>query len=640
MSGDRMPVLSLNDWQDFSEEEIHSAALAELERAHDELQRIARIHTELVEQIAAAVKSPSDVAKERDEAYARRIANAKDRHKAGKLGLLEYFRIRIWIATKSRKADAPISPVASLAALDLRTLTSEFLGYGPVKSNTAKSQYLRASIWALALEPSRRNDREFLDSCRKLAVAKGNISEVLDYTHKLEALKTVKSHRAIRQVEGRLREISGWVPRIPGPVAPVNPVDPTTVLHLVKESRPYHSNGFTSRSHSNFRSELAAGLNPVVLTELGFPRSDGEVIFPEVETIDGIPHHRLDFGPNYVPAAIDQWLEDFAWAAYQKVKEIRPAVIHVGSGRRGYETALVGLALKNKTGLPLVYEVRSFFEGTWTGETAVEDKSEIFARRMAVEEMCMRKADHVLTIGEAMKAEIISRGIPADKVSVVPNGVDLEKFDPLVDVSDLRATYGINGFTFGYVSNMDHHREAQETLIDVAKILKGRGRQFQCVLVGSGRRLGFLQEYAAKCGVSDSVIFTGSVDHNQVSGHYALIDAFVVPRIHERASKFVTPLKPYEAMAMRRPVIGSDLPALREILAPPTRGLIYEPGNLEKLADAIEFLAESPAECARLSETACAWLKATRQWSMNGPIYADVFENVQRRVENQEVGSE
>ncbi len=635
---DSLPLTGIAGWQDYSDSLVLVSALAELDRVHAELASITGKHTDLLEQVKAAVRTPRELRKLRRDAYDLRVSKAKERYAANLIDLLQYLRIRFWIATKGRKADAPLRPGAALARLDLRPVSSEFLGYGPLRANTSKSEYLLATVWAKAMEPSRRNNREFLELCRRLAVNKGNLSEVLDYTHKLEALKKEKNPRAIRQVEGRLHEISGWIPRIPGPVTIVEPVDAKTILHLVKESRPYHSNGFTSRSHSNFVSELSVGLKPVILTELGFPRVDGVEDFPEKEDIDGIEHHRLDLGPDYKPVAIDQWLEDFAWAAYQKVKEIRPAVLHASSGRRGYETALVGLALKEKTKLPLVYEVRSFFEGTWTGETAVEEQSEIFVRRMAVEELCMRQADHVLTIGEAMKDEIVSRGIPSEKVTVVPNGVDIGKFDPNIDASELRAAYGIKGFTFGYVSNMDHQRESQETLIEAAKVLKTRGRDFQCVLVGSGRRYQLLQDLALKSGVGDSVIFTGSVDHSEISGHYALIDAFVVPRIRERASKYVTPLKPYEAMAMRRPVIASDLPALREILAPPARGLVYEAGDAEALADLIELLADAPSERERLAASGIAWLRANRQWAMNGPIYEEVFASVQYTPGPQKVG--
>ena len=85
-----------------------------------------------------------------------------------------------------------------------------------------------------------------------------------------------------------------------------------------------------------------------------------------MEVYDGIEHRRLDTGVDYSAVPADRWQEDFAWLAWQQVRQLRPDVIHVSSGRRGFETALVALALKEKTGIPVVYEVRSFFEANWT----------------------------------------------------------------------------------------------------------------------------------------------------------------------------------------------------------------------------------------------------------------------------------
>ncbi|OFI39659.1 hypothetical protein BIU82_00930 [Arthrobacter sp. SW1] len=625
-------------WQDYSDKELLAAALAELTAVQAELARVSKDYEDLAKRVEAVARTPEEIRSARAEAHRQRIAGARKRRLEGKLGLTAYLRVRLWIAVKGRRADAEAIRKGTFADFRAEPVRSEFLGDKPLGLKATDAGYLRATVWAQALEPMRGQDRKFLELCRRLAVSRGNISEVLAYTYKIDRLQKTKNPKAIRQVEGRLREISGWVPRIPGPRVTIEPAAPGVILHLVKESRPYHSNGFTSRSHNNFLAEADAGLTPVVVTEPGFPRNDGVTDFPSVETVDGIEHHRLDFGADYKPAALDQLLEDFAWLAFRKAIEIRPAVIHASSGRRGYETALVGLALKEKTGLPLVYEVRSFFEGTWTGETAMEEKSEIFARRMAVELMCMQAADHVLTIGEAMKAELIGRGIPEEKISVVPNGVDLAKFDPAADPRDLREAHGIGGFTFGYVSNMDHPRESQETLIDAAHELKARGRDFTCVLVGSGARRDYLEEYARRRGVDDMVVFTGSVDHSLVSNYYAMIDAFVVPRIRERASTYVTPLKPYEAMAMKKPVIGSDLPALREILEPPLRGLVFEPGDVSGLCDRIEELADDPGERERLGVAGWNWLVSNRQWAMNGAVYADVFANVRRAAELQEAG--
>ena len=625
-SGNIAPDLAA--WQDYGDSEMLEEALAELLKTHEELARVVRAHNTLVELIQSTNRTPDQRKKDTVAARLKRVESARFRRQSGKIGLLQYLRIRIWIATKSRGLDTHDDSWAAVVNASVK-IDSDFLGDKPIRTRLRKREYLAATVWSRSLMAKHFGNANFIQLCRDLAVKRGNISEVLSLTHQIFKIRPNDGGRGVRQVEGRLKEISGWIPNIPGPRERIEPSNPNTIVHLVKESRPFLSNGFTSRSHRNFQSELAAGLNPIVVTELGFPRNEVGADFDLTEVLDGIEHHRLDLGPDYRAESVAQWLQDFAWLAFKKIKEIRPAVIHVSSGRRGFETALVGLALQEKTGLPLVYEVRSFFEGTWTGEVAVETQGETFARRMAIEKMCMERADFVLTIGESMRDEIVSRGIPADKVAIVPNGVDLESFVPLSDATALRDHFGIRGVTFGYVSNMDHFRESQETLIEATKVLQDRGYSYQCVLVGSGSRLDYLKNYAVKLGVSDQVIFTGSVDHKEIPGHYAMIDIFVVPRIEERASRYVTPLKPFEAMAMKKPIIVSDLPALTEIVDPPLRGLTFPVGDADRLADKIHELAMDKDIRTRLGLAGRRWIERERQWSMNGRVYRDVFNRLQ-----------
>lgn len=476
-------------------------------------------------------------------------------------------------------------------------------------------------------------DAAFLKLSRSIDTKRGDISAALVKSNDLMRLRQA-SPVSVGILEGRVRELSGWVPRISGPDAPIVPASENTVVHLVKESAPYLSNGFCSRSHYNFKSELAAGLKPIVLTEPGFPWNLDVGAGARPEAIhDGIGHYHFDLGdvePAELP--VDQMLEIWAELAYRKVQIIRPAVIHASSGRRGYETALVGLALKRKTGLPFVYEVRSFFEANWTGENEREGTGEIYEKRMAVELLCMQEADRVLTIGEAMRDDLVQRGIPAEKVDIIPNGVDTAIFQPQVRDEQLSASLGLSGVpTFGYVSNMDHYRESQETLVRAAAVLRDRGSDLHCLLVGDGPRRETIAELAEELGVADRVHLLGRVQHEQIPAYYSLIDLFVVPRIPERAATYVTPLKPFEAMATGRPVIVSDLPALREIVDEPHRGLTFRPGDEVALADVLERLQHDPEEARRLAEAGMSWVRAERHWGANGQRYKEAFAKVARQ---------
>lgn len=476
-----------------------------------------------------------------------------------------------------------------------------------------------------------QNDADYLKVRRAVLGKRGELSQALLTSHRLIRLRQA-APESVALLEGRVRELSGRVPRLQGPRRLVEPASPRRIVHLVKESRPYLSNGFTSRSHYNFLAEKAAGLDPVVITEPGFPRSANEERPPKEMRLDGIGHYHLDLGDVEVTALpVDRYLQLFADMAYERVSKIRPAAIHVSSGRRGYETALVALAIKDKTGLPVVYEVRSFFESNWTGEVQYEAQGEIYEARRTIELDCMRRADLVLTIGQAMKDEIVSRGIPAEKVGLVPNGVDVERFNPRPRDEELAEKLGIgHAPTFGYVSNMDHYRESQETLVWAAAHLSAAGRPEHCVLVGDGPRRAQLERLAASLGVADRVHFTGRVDHGAITAYYSLIDVFVIPRTRERAATYVTPLKPFEAMAMGLPMVVSDLPALTEIAPAPERGWSFPADRADDLAQVLRTVFDDDRERRGRARAGLEWVRAERQWSHNGPRYREHFEHAIR----------
>ena len=308
--------------------------------------------------------------------------------------------------------------------------------------------------------------------------------------HRLHMLDDTPERRwSERMLLGRIVETSdGWLPRIPGGPRPIDP-EPGVILHLLKESAPELTNGFTMRSRYNLLAQRDAGMHPVVVTSLGFPRLLRVTDFPALRVLDGIPHHRLDLGEAYdLERPFDQLLEDQAWLTARLARTVRPELIHVSSGHRGYETALVGLALREHLRRPVVYEVRSFFEATWSADERWNEQGEQYRRRHATETRAMQAADAIITIAESMRDDIIARGVPADRVTVIPNGVDAETFAPLPPDPALRHRYGMDGrFVFGYVSNLDHPRENQELLVEATARLLARGRKVGCLIVGDGR---------------------------------------------------------------------------------------------------------------------------------------------------------
>ena len=434
-------------------------------------------------------------------------------------------------------------------------------------------------------------------------------------------------------IDGRLTELDpAWLPPLPGSPERLEPANPRRVLHILKSSAPERWSGFTIRTMHNLHAQQAAGLEPVVVTEIGWPRVAGVTDVAPVVEVEGIVHHRLDRGPGYDPSRVpnDRRTTDTTEALLPLVRELRPAILHAHSGYRGGEHALMALALRERLGIPVVYEVRGLFEAVWSSDPDRADGAELFALRLAQETRILHEVDGVLAISEALADDMVGRGIPREKIGILPNGIDPDALVRPERDARLRAQLGLEGrFVVGYLGNLDHWREGIDVLIAAVARLREQGRRdVSLLVVGDGTRRHELEGEAHRRGLSDVCTFTGRVPHDTVPQYYAQMDLFANTRVEERAARYITPLKPYEAMALGVPVLVSDLPALREIVDPPNRGAVAPPGDADGLAAAIARLADDPAERARIADAGRAWVRTERTWRANGDRYRAAYERI------------
>ena len=402
--------------------------------------------------------------------------------------------------------------------------------------------------------------------------------------------------------------------------------DKGRVLHIVTDALPSTSAGYTVRTQEIALAQRAAGLDPHVATRIGFPVTAGSVDGRATVTVDGVPYHRLL--PWVMPGRMDALYETHLQHAARLTAQLRPAVLHAASN---YANAVIALALRDATRLPVVYEVRGFWEDTWLSRHAgTRDLklSDRYRLTRALETHCMKSADLVVTLGEAMRDEILERGVDPDKVIIVPNGVSEEFLRPLPDDQEqLKASLGIKPgeHVVGLVSSLVAH-EGIGTLLEAVKILGDRGIPTRALIVGDGPERPALQRQAAALGID--AIFPGRVPMSQVRAYHAVLDAFVVPRTPDRVCQLVTPLKPVEAMASGLPVVVSGVRALSEIVNDKVTGLVSAPLDPTALADALSGLLDSPELRAELGANAREWVARDRTWAHNAARYREAYERL------------
>lgn len=431
-----------------------------------------------------------------------------------------------------------------------------------------------------------------------------------------------------RALTAELTELEpDWIPTIGVGQLKAHVTGRLTICHLHKTAYPFENSGGSIRCLNTLTSQRQIGLDPYVITPPGYPASDGvEGVVPH-EHVEGIEHFRI--GPAASGVRTLSPLARTRYGAIQSaliVQRRGASLVHAASGVRGYELALQGLALREAFDIPVIYEVRSFHEHTWAPAEPRIFELERTQRRIAKENRCMALADHVITISESMRRILIERGVAPDKLDVVPNAIDVARFEAPTTAVDLPPLRGA-GLVLGYISNMSR-REGHRDLIEALARLRAGGLDARCLLVGDGPERGHLERQAEELGLGEVVVFTGEVDHHQINGYYAAIDIFVIPRRPDYAADWVTPLKPYEAMALGRPLVVTDLPALHEVVGDGERGRIARAADSESLAEQIGALARDSDGRRAMAQRARDWVFEHRTWAANARRYADIYERV------------
>ncbi|MCA2215147.1 glycosyltransferase family 4 protein [Jidongwangia harbinensis] len=435
---------------------------------------------------------------------------------------------------------------------------------------------------------------------------------------------TELDHRVRTTLRGEIAVLSGeFVPAVPSgtPEAPV----PGRVLHLVGKSLPRVQAGYTLRTHYIATAQRDAGLDPHVVTRMGFTEGAG------TEVVDGIAYHRVA-GPDYDTVPHDAWLAAHVTGVAALVRELRPAVLHAASD---YTNALTAVAIGRAYGIPVVYESRGFWEETWLSRSEQRygwdlarlaerhGLPDLYLGRREIEDRMRRQADRVVTLAEVMADRIVAGGVPRDRIEVVPNAVDVDAFPVLRRNADLAGRLGLAPGTvvLGYISSLAEY-EGIDTLVAAYARVKATAPATALLIVGDGAVRADLE--AAARDLPD-VHFTGQVPHHAVLDYYSLIDIFVVPRRPVEVCHLVTPLKPFEAFATGRTVVLSDVRALASIAAESGAAELFRAGDVESLAGVLRDLIADPDRRRRLADAGAAWVRAERTWAANARIYQRVY---------------
>lgn len=381
------------------------------------------------------------------------------------------------------------------------------------------------------------------------------------------------------------------------------------ILHVLDHSIPLHS-GYTFRTRAILREQRRLGWETFHLTS---PKQVGCSV-PE-ETVDGLHFFRTVAPPP--PRRTPGWDE---WRLMQQLegrltevaRQIRPDLIHAHSP---VLNAAPALKAGRRLGIPVVYEVRAFWEDAAVDHGSTTEGSLRYRLTQAYETRALRRAAHVFTICEGLRGDIVARGIPAHDVTVIPNAVDIESFEPGGQPDEaLKAGLGLAGATVvGFIGSF-YAYEGLDLLLDALPRLLQRRPEVRVLLVGGGPQDAALKAQAARLGLADRVVFTGRVPHAEVQTYYDLVDVLAYPRHAMRLTELVTPLKPLEAMAQGRLLVASDVGGHRELIRDRETGRLFPAGNAGALADTLDDLLGERGQWPRLRAAGRRFVETERTW--------------------------
>jgi PEP-CTERM/exosortase A-associated glycosyltransferase len=396
------------------------------------------------------------------------------------------------------------------------------------------------------------------------------------------------------------------------------------ILHILDHSVPLHS-GYSFRTLSILKEQRALGWETVQLTT---PRHTlpGSL----EEEVDGFKFYRCRparrlFGRLPVVAE-----GAFIAATAQRLEEVarveRPDILHAHSP---VLNALAALWVGRKLGLPTVYEVRAFWEDAAVDLGTATPGGLRYRSTRAVETFALRQSDAVTTICEGLRSDMLSRGIAAKKITVIPNAVDHTEF-AFSRASDagLRRRLDLDGKTvLGFIGSF-YAYEGLDLLVRALPRLRSARPDLAVLLVGGGPMEQSIKALAEELAVEDLIRFVGRVPHNEVQGYYGLVDLFVYPRHSQRLTELVTPLKPLEAMARGGIVLASDVGGHRELVRDRETGFFFAADDVEALAKTTLDLLARSAEWPGIRAAARHFVESERTWRGSVARYAEIYDRV------------
>jgi len=397
----------------------------------------------------------------------------------------------------------------------------------------------------------------------------------------------------------------------------------TRILHILDHSLPLQS-GYTFRTRAIMKAQEALGHAVCGVTGM---RQEAAPTGDDPEVHDGLAFHRTP-GTVSGPPGLREWREIGAFA--RRIGSVarmwQPDVLHAHSPALG---GLAALRAGRKLGLPVVYEIRAFWEDAAAGNGTGSEGSLRYRLTRALEDRVLQGADAIVTICQGLRNDLIGRGNAPERITIMPNGVDLALFgQPLVRDVAFAQSLGLgSGPVIGFLGSFYPYEGLDDLIAAMPTILAARA-DARLLLVGGGPAEADLRAQAAASSAAAAIYFAGRVPHHEVGRYYALVDVVCYPRKAMRLTDLVTPLKPLEAMAQGKLVAASAVGGHRELIEDGVTGTLFPANDPAGLAAVMAALLADTGQWDERRSVARAHVGRAHDWAVNVQRYDPVYQTL------------
>ncbi len=398
------------------------------------------------------------------------------------------------------------------------------------------------------------------------------------------------------------------------------------ILHILDHSIPLHS-GYTFRTRAILEQQRKLGWETFHVTSAKHVGARAAI-----ETVDGLTFYRSTPPEGLFSKlpVLNQWaiVQSLEKRLDEIIPQINPDILHAHSPALN---GLAALKMSKRYAIPLIYECRAFWEDAAVDHGTTQEGSLRYRITKALETHVFKHADAVTTICEGLRKDIISRGVDADKITVIPNAVDIDKFifgeksDPeLVQQLNL-----VGNTVLGFIGSFYAYEGLLLLLDALPEIIKIQPN-VRLILVGGGPQQQAISGKIVALDLQNHVILTGRVPHDQVQRYYNLVDIFVYPRLSMRLTDLVTPLKPLEAMAQGRLLVASDVGGHHELVRDRETGYLFKAGDQASLAQTVLYALADQSRWNEIRHAGRHYVEAERNWQRSVANYQAVYANTLR----------